>query len=127
MANVTAYQRAEIESSTPQQLVPMIYRELLKNLRRGQIQIDERDLEGKAESFGRARAIVLELMATLDMDVAGDLPQRLASLYSYFLREIEEVSRTLDASRLGPTIDMVARLEEAWSHAATEVAQGGSR
>jgi len=125
MANLTSYQRSEILSSTPEQLVPLFYRELLKNLRRGAAQVEARDLEGKADSFGRARAIVLELMASLDVAQGGDLGQRLASLYSYFLREIEEVSRTLEASRLEPTIDMVARLEEAWTHAAAEV--GASR
>lgn len=120
MGTLSRYQRAEIQSSSPQQLVVMTYRELLRNLRRGRLQIEERDLAGKADSFGRARAILLELMATLDMGVEGGLPQRLASLYGYFLREIEDVSRTLDADRLGPTIDMVARLEEAWSSAASD-------
>ena len=119
-----SYREAEIVSSSNEQLIPMIYRELLKNLRRGAEQIDQRDFEGKADSFGRASAILLELMASLDMQQAGDLPKQLASLYNYFLKEIEVASRTLDAERLRPTIDMVARLEEAWAHAAREIAQG---
>ena len=121
MRSGRSYQEAEILSSTNEQLVPLIYRELLKNLRRGVEQIENRDYAGKADSMGRSSAIVLELMASLDMS-HGDLPRQLASLYTYFLKEIEAASRTLDAARLGPTIDMVARLEEAWASAAQQVA-----
>jgi len=122
MRSGRSYQEAEIVSSTSEQLVPLIYRELLKNLRRGSEQIENRDYSGKADSMGRASAIVLELMASLDMS-HGDLPRQLGSLYAYFLKEIEESSRTLDAPRLKPTIDMIARLEEAWANAAEQVAQ----
>jgi flagellar protein FliS len=118
-----SYQEAEVMSSSSEQLVPLIYRELLKNLRRGAEQIANRDYTGKAESMGRASAIVLELLASLDMS-HGDLPRQLASLYTYFLKEIEAASGTLDSERLRPTIDMIARLEEAWASAAEQVAQG---
>ncbi len=123
MGRGRSYQEAEIVSSTSEQLVPLIYRELLKNLRRGASQIEARDYEGKADSLARASAIVLELMASRDR-ADGDLPRTLASLYTFFLKEIEAASRELDAARLGPTIDMVARLEEAWANAAQQVADG---
>lgn len=123
MATGNSYQEAQIMSSTPEQLVPLIYRELLKNLRIGVEQIENRDYTGKAESMGRASAIVLELLASLDMS-HGDLPRQLASLYTYFLKEIDAASGTLDADRLRPTIDMIARLEEAWVSAAEQVTQG---
>ena len=123
MATGNSYQEAQIMSSTPEQLVPLIYRELLKNLRIGVEQIENRDYTGKAESMGRASAIVLELLASLDMS-HGDLPRQLASLYTYFLKEIDAASGTLDAARLRPTIDMIARLEEAWVSAAEQVTQG---
>lgn len=120
-----SYQEAEVVSSSAEQLVPLIYRELLKNLRRGAEQIERRDYSGKAESMGRAAAIVLELLASLDMN-HGDLPRQLASLYNYFLKEIEASSSQLDSERLRPTIDMIARLEEAWASAAEQVAGGAT-
>ncbi len=126
MRNGRPYQEAEIASSTSEQLVPLIYRELLKNLRRGVVQIEDGDYTGKADSMGRASAIVLELMASLDMS-HGDIPRQLASLYTYFLKEIDAASSSLDAARLGPTIDMIARLEEAWVNAAQQVAEGTSQ
>jgi len=100
----------------------MFYRELLKSLRTGQAHLEAQDIEGKAEYLGSARALLLELLGALSMDHGGELAARLASLYSYFLHEIDEASRVLDAARLTPVIDMVAQLEEAWSHAALQLA-----
>ena len=118
-----SYRQAEVMSSTPEQLVPLFYRELLKSLRIGHGHIENRDIPGKAEHLGRARALLLELLGALDCERGGDLSGRLASLYSYFLHEIDEASRTLEASRLTPVIDMVAQLEEAWAHAATQLGE----
>lgn len=116
-----SYLEAEVMSSSPEQLVPMVYRALLKNLRRAVDQIESGDIAGKSESVSKATAIILELAASLDMS-QGDISRQLSSLYQYFLTEIEAASRTLDASRFGPTIEMISRLEEAWANAAAEVA-----
>lgn len=116
-----SYLEAEVMSSSPEQLVPMVYRALLKNLRRAVDQIEAGDIGGKSESVSKATAIILELAASLDMS-QGDISRQLSSLYQYFLTEIEAASRTLDAQRLGPPIEMISRLEEAWANAAAEVA-----
>lgn len=114
-------------SSSPEQLVPLFYRELLKNLRLGQQHIENRDIQGKADDLGRARALLLELLGALDSDQGGELSGRLASLYSYFLHEIDEASRTLEAQRLTPVIDMVAQLEEAWAQAAVQLGESAEQ
>lgn len=121
-----SYRHAEVMSSTPEQLVPLFYRELLKNLRLGQGHIEDRDIPAKAEHLGRARALLLELLGALDADQGGDLSGRLASLYSYFLHEINEASRTLESQRLTPVIDMVAQLEDAWAQAASQLTESGN-
>ena len=116
-----SYREAEILSSTPEQLVPLFYRELLRSLRAGQTHIEKRAIEEKAEELGKARSLLLELLGALKADAGGELSQRLASLYSYFLREIDEASRELDPQRLTPIIEMVTQLEEAWRHAAEQM------
>jgi len=116
-----SYRQAEVMSSTPEQVVSLFYRELLKSLRMGQQHLEAKEFEGKAEQLGTARALLLELLGALSMEQGGDLSARLASLYSYFLHEIDESSRALDASRLTPVIDMIAQLEEAWSQAALQL------
>ncbi len=123
--NAQAYRRTTVNSTSKEGLVPLLYEHLLINLKRADRQIRARDLEGKAESLGKAAEIVYELMSSLDFDRGGDIANRLASLYAYFLQEIRTVSRKLDVARLGQMSEMIEELHESWVEAARIVEQGG--
>lgn len=116
-----AYTETRVLSSSPKQLVPLLYEHLLVNLKRASSQIRAGEIEAKCESTERASAILYELMGTLDFDTEGDLASRLASLYTFFLKEIAEASRKLDAERLSPLIEMVASLHGSWAEAVKTV------
>lgn len=116
------YRRAEILSSSAEQLVPLLYRELVRQLLIGKDAIEQRDLERKADAMSRAQAIVLELLASLDVARGGELGHRLASLYRYFLDELEAASRHLDAPRVQALVELIQPLAEAWAQAAEQVA-----
>jgi flagellar protein FliS len=124
--NASAYLEAKVLSSSREELVPLLYEHLCANLRRAAAQIEEGDIEGKAASVDRASAIIFELLASLDFEAGGDLASRLAALYSFFVREIAEASRTLDRPRLERVIGMVESLHGAWRQAAAQTA-GRSR
>lgn len=124
-ARIQAYQENAVLTTSREQLVPLLYEHLLVNLRRAVRQIRERDIEGKAASVEKASAILFELLGSLDFEAGGELAARLASLYNYFLRELSEASRTLDARRLEPVIEMVASLHESWVAAVRVVTSSG--
>lgn len=113
-----AYKEAEILGTSREQLIPLLYRHLLVNLKKAGKQIDEGDIEGKARSLTRANEIVFELLASLNREQAGELGQRLAALYAWFSDEIREAGRTLDRGRLDRLVDLVNGLHEAWVEAA---------
>ena len=119
-----AYRNAAIVGSTPEQLIPVMYEHLLVSLKQAAKQIQSGDLEGKARSVTRAREIVHELLAALDMEAGGELSSRLASLYMFFSREIAGASRELDAQRLEPVTEMVASLHDSWAKAVASLEQG---
>lgn len=96
----------------------LLYQRLLVELERADRQILERDHEGKGASLAKASAILFELMGALDFEVGGELAGRLAALYSYFVREIQEIDRRLDRGRLRRLVEMIAPLHESWSRAA---------
>lgn len=118
-----AYQENSVLHMRQEDLVPLLYEHLLVNLKRASKQISAGDIEGKATSVQRATDILYELLGTLDHEVGGELASRLASLYGYFLREISEASRALEAQRLAPLIEMVSSLHESWVEA-VELALG---
>ncbi len=115
---VNAYRQNSVLSSSREELVPLMYEHLLMGLRRASKQIRAKDIEGKATSVEKVTGILYELLASLDFDVGGEIAPRLASLYTYFLKEVQEASRSLQASRLDPLIEMVSTLHEAWVEAA---------
>lgn len=117
------YKESSILGSSREQLVPLLYQHLLVNLRRASKQMAARDIEGKAASVEKATAILYELLGSLDFDVGEELASRLASLYSYFLKELADASRTLDVERLDPIIEMISSLHESWVEAARRVTE----
>lgn len=121
-----AYTQMEVLSTSPERLVPLLYEHLLVSLKRGGMQIRKGDVEGKFESLGKAADIVCELAAALDHEVEGPLPGQLASLYGFWLKQIGEAGRTMDAGQLTAVTDMVATLHDAWREAAGLVGGGGT-
>jgi len=118
-----AYQTTSVLSTSREQLVPLLYEHLLVSLRRASKQIQSGDIEGKAASVEKATAILYELMGSLDFDADGELASRLASLYTYFLKELNEASCSLKARRLDPLIEMVGSLHESWVEAVRIVSE----
>jgi len=112
------YRSNDVASRSPESLVVLLYERLLIELRRAHRQIDEGDFEGKAQSLSRSTSILFELMAALNHEVGGELSGRLSALYSYIIREIQEVDRTLDTDRLDRLVDLVKPLHDAWEQAA---------
>jgi flagellar protein FliS len=109
-----------------EQLIPLMYEHLLVGLKRASKQIREKDIEGKAASVEKASGILYELLASLNFDEGGEIASRLASLYTYFLKELTEASRTLNAARLDPLIEMVTSLHDAWVEATQKAPGEGS-
>lgn len=123
--NAAAYRKTSVTTTSKERLVPLLYEHLLINLKRADRQIRARDLEGKAESLGRATEIVYELLSALDFERGGEIAHRLASLYAYFLKEIRSVSVKLDVARLGQMTEMIEELHETWREAARIVESNG--
>lgn len=109
-----AYRENAVRASTPEQFVPLLYEGLLAQLRRGARQIRDGNIEGKSESVSRASDIVHELLASLDFERGGEIAPPLASLYAFWIREIGEAGRTMDAARLEALEPMVSSLCGAW-------------
>ena len=117
----STYLQTQIVSSSPEQLVPLMYQHLLVNLKKAGDRMDAGDMEGKSECLQRATAIVYELMASLDMEQGGEIAMRLGSLYTYFIRRISEFSRQMDKGVLDELLELVGSLHESWLDAARQI------
>lgn len=118
------YRSNDVMSRPPGALIVLLYQRLLVELRKADRQIADGDISGRGESLGRASAIVFELLASLDIEAGGELGSRLSALYSYFIREIQEVERDGDRNRLRRLVDIISPLHESWVQA-SRLSQSG--
>lgn len=119
---LAAYDALDVLSMTPPQRVVFLYTQLVSSLRRAQRCLGTGDVETRSDCLCRAQAIVQELLVALDRDSSGELGDRLAALYGYFIAEIIAVDVHQDATRLTSLIALVLPLLDAWERAARQVA-----
>ncbi len=76
------YLRVQTETSSPAQLIVLLYDALLANLQRA---VESLAAEANEEAHGalmRSQEIILELMTSLDLS-AGEMAEQLGAIYEY--------------------------------------------
>jgi len=111
-----AYRRVQAETSSPGELIVLLYDALLKNLGRGIDGIERGDSETVNLALTRAQDITLELRTSLDPNT-GDLATLLTPLYDYIFRNLVDANVRKDASVVRHVLDVVTPLRDAWDHA----------
>ena len=117
-ANV--YREREVLSASPEKLIVIMFDHILVNLRRGRLAIEAGNIEQRAQALGKAREAVMELMMSMDVDQGGEVANNLCALYAFVVREILEVGRTRDVSRLDGVVKIVNNLREAFAAIAAD-------
>ena len=124
----TRYREMEIMSAAPGQLVVILYDHLLVTLRRARMAIEAGDVEARGELLEKARAVVTELLVTLDHDRGGDIARNLSGLYSFILSELVQAGVRPSAERLDRVTVMVGELRDAFAQiAATPMPQAAAQ
>ncbi len=117
------YRETEVLSATPGELVVIVYDHLLASLLRARTAIAAGDVEARVEELGRSRDAVAELLGTLDRERGGAVAGQLASLYTFFLKELTSLGVEPQVDRLDRVVAMVRELREAF----VAVQRGGAR
>jgi flagellar protein FliS len=112
-----AYQQVQTETSSPADLIALLYGALQNDMRAAEVGLQTGDYPAVHRRLTRAQAIVLELIASLDHS-QGDLPKQLAALYEYVYERLvfANVHKNIDAVREAATV--VQPIAEAWTQAA---------
>ena len=113
---VDAYRRTSIETSSPANLVVMLYRGSIRFLRQAIDAIDQKDIEASHQHLVRAQSIVFELRSALRLDV-GPIGESLDALYDYFLRRLTEANVNKDRQAASEVMEMLESLLDAWETA----------
>ena len=108
-------------SASPARLTVLLFEHLEVVMRRAQTAIGSEQVELRVENMGKARAIVSELLTTLDIDKGGAIAIDLSMLYGFLLAEMVDVGIRRDAKRLSRLIGIVNTLSTAFAGAAKQL------
>ncbi|MGV3709521.1 MAG: flagellar export chaperone FliS [Gemmatimonas sp.] len=117
-----SYREMEILSASPERLVVLLFDGLVIHLQRVKLSIDNNDVALRTTSLGKARAIVSELLGTLDFEKGGKIAKDLASLYSFLLGEMAEIGMHRDARKVERLKDIAEELRAGFTGAANQLA-----
>jgi len=93
-------------------LIVMLYDALKKNIIMGRRGIEKKDVMGAHKHLMKAQEIVSELVNSLDMSY--QISEELLSMYEFILRNLMEANIRKDTEPLGPVIEMVDNIRDAW-------------
>jgi flagellar secretion chaperone FliS len=115
------YLSDRIATASPQQLLVMLYDRLALDLERGEDLLVQGDRQAAGAQLQHAQEIILELRATLKVELWEGGP-RLAALYVWLVQELIQANLKGDVRRVRDCRKVVEPLRDAWREAAASLA-----
>lgn len=99
----------------------MLYNAAIELLEEAKSSIERGDVLERGEHLSQAHTIISELLASLDMEVGGELARNLEALYIFMLDQIFTANLNNDVKPLNVVISLLRTLYRGWEEAiATE-------
>lgn len=114
-----AYKNVGVEngvgSADPHRLTLMLFEGALVSTNAARIHLESGDVPLRGSAISKAIEIISNgLKVSLDFDVGGELPQRLASLYDYMCTRLLHANVRNDLAALAEVSTLLRELKEAW-------------
>jgi flagellar protein FliS len=109
------YRRTAVQSSSPVQLVVMLYDGALRFCGEARDAILRRDVAAKGKALSKAIAIVGELQGTLDLERGGDVAVSLHQLYSFLTDRLMAASFSQSVEPLDQAVRVLTNLRDGWA------------
>lgn len=114
------YQQQSIMTMTPGELLLKLYDEAIKQLRYGEVALQQKQYERANTSLQKAQRIINHLNKTLVMEY--EIAQNLEALYDFFSYKITQANVHKDATHITEILPMVVDLRDAFAQAEKQVA-----
>lgn len=116
-AAVAKYKQVQVSTSGPGDVLLLLYQGFFRFTTEAKAAIAAGDLALTGEKVSRAHAILEELCAGLNYEVAPDLCANLEALYGFAMRRLVEANVQRDAALLDEATQALLPLYEAWKTA----------
>ena len=116
-AALARYGAVKVTTSTPGNLLVMLYDGLLRFLREAEAAMIAKERRKCGEKLSRANAIIAELLGTLDPTHNPELCANLQQLYLFCMNHLLKANIQQNPEMLGEIITVLTPLRDAWAKA----------
>ncbi len=109
-----AYLENRVMSATPEELIKMLYDAGIEAVGRARLHLKDGDIAARTRQITRAQAILAELAASLNHEVAPKLTGQLADLYDYMIRRLTDAQIKQEDAPLAEVSRLMATLLDGW-------------
>jgi flagellar protein FliS len=130
MSNAAAIQRyktVQVKTSSPGEILIMLFDGLFRFLEEARDAMIVNDRARAGERISRAHAIVNELAATLNKDVAPELCENLEALYFFSSAKLVEANLYQDPERVNQVIRVLGPIREGFTTVVRDTNSGATR
>ncbi|MFL9869677.1 flagellar export chaperone FliS [Paraburkholderia fungorum] len=127
-SGANAYARVGVETgvmgASPHRLIVMLYQGARQAIAQARMHVQQGNVPARGEAIGKAIQIVESgLQLSLNLEVGGEIAERLDALYAYMSRRLLEANINQSEAMLVEVDGLLATLEEAWIGIAPEIAR----
>lgn len=122
MKGIVSYRQLSVASAPPERVLIMLYQCALLRMECAVLAIEEGKEVDAMRDLHHARAVICELMTSLDFDTSPDLCTNLESLYHWSLRQLVQAGRDVDATPVREVLHVMSVLLEGWQEALRKIA-----
>ena len=110
----TAYLRSKVMTASPEELRLMLLDGALRFAHQARNGLETRNYEQSYMGFSQCRAIIMELMSSINEAAAPELADKVKGLYTFFFTELVNASFEKDIARLDKVIELLEFERETW-------------
>ncbi|HHF09061.1 MAG TPA: flagellar export chaperone FliS [Candidatus Atribacteria bacterium] len=109
-----SYEVSAVNTASPLKLILMLYDGSIKFLKMAKLLYEEGKPEKAHQMIVRTEKILLELMASLNLEQGGEIARSLLGLYQFMLRECAEINEENCSEKINGLLKLLSGLQEAW-------------
>jgi flagellar protein FliS len=114
MKGIAAYQDSAVTTQSKGRLIVLLYDGAVKFMKLAVKELQANNHEAKGKYINKARDIISELNAVLDMNAGGEIASNLRRLYCYMDNRLSEANIKRDPAMIQEVIELMEQLNNSW-------------
>ncbi len=119
MNGIASYQENSVTTQSKGRLIVLLYEGAIKFMKLAIKELEAGNYEAKGQYINRAREIINELNAVLDMQAGGELSGNLRKLYMFMQQRLSDANIKRDPQIIREVITIMEELNHGWKAIST--------